>query len=237
MNIDILIYMLVFMPMVGAFVSYLIGRKDKSKRDGFVAFLTILEFALAVVLVLVSDGKDGMLVIVPEVCGMGLTFTIDGFRVLYAAIACFMWDENKVRAFMKNCQDSGKTAYLDLPNFATKKDIELLEKLIKETGISAVANNYYALSLLNVKVIGGGLNVYNSYTAAAHNLPFISAEGDMGALNKFPYMTFRHCPIKANLNSSCDKCAYADGYYYVLDNGKKLKLKRKKLSSCTFYLI
>ena len=91
MNIDILIYMLVFMPMVGAFVSYLIGRKDKSKRDGFVAFLTILEFALAVVLVLVSDGKDGMLVIVPEVCGMGLTFTIDGFRVLYAAIACFMW--------------------------------------------------------------------------------------------------------------------------------------------------
>ena len=30
---------------------------------------------------------------------------------------------------------------------------------------------------------------------------------------------------------------YADGYYYVLDNGKKLKLKRKKLSSCTFYLI
>lgn len=148
-----------------------------------------------------------------------------------------IYNENKVRAFMKNCQDSGKTAYLDLPNFATKKDIELLEKLIKETGISAVANNYYALSLLNVKVIGGGLNVYNSYTAAAHNLPFISAEGDMGALNKFPYMTFRHCPIKANLNSSCDKCAYADGYYYVLDNGKKLKLKRKKLSSCTFYLI
>lgn len=148
-----------------------------------------------------------------------------------------IYSENKVQAFIKNCQECGKIPYLDLPNFAVKNDIELLENIINKTGISTVANNYYALNLLNVKVIGGGLNVYNSYTAAAHNLPFISAEGDMGALNKFPYMTFRHCPIKSNLNSSCDKCAYTDGYYYLLDSGKKLKLKRKKLSSCTFYLI
>ena len=91
MNMDILIYMLVFMPMVGAFVSYLIGRKSKTKRDAFVAVLAILEFALAAVLVLCSDGREGTMVIVPEVCGMGLTFTVDGFRVLYAAIACFMW--------------------------------------------------------------------------------------------------------------------------------------------------
>ncbi len=91
MNIDILIYMLVFMPMVGAFVSYLIGRKSKVRRDSFVAFLTILEFGLAVTLLQKSNGMDGLLVIVPEVCGMGLTFTVDGFRVLYAAIACFMW--------------------------------------------------------------------------------------------------------------------------------------------------
>lgn len=91
MNMDILIYMLVFMPMAGAFVSYLIGRKSKAKRDGFVAVLTILEFVFAVVLVLCSDGREGTMVIVPEVCGMGLTFTVDGFRVLYAAIACFMW--------------------------------------------------------------------------------------------------------------------------------------------------
>ena len=89
--IDVLIYFLVFMPMAGAFVSYLIGRKNKIRRDSFVAFLTILEFGLAITLVMKSSGMDGTLVIVPEVCGMGLIFTIDGFRVLYAAIACFMW--------------------------------------------------------------------------------------------------------------------------------------------------
>ncbi len=89
--IAVLIYLMVFMPIAGAFVSYLIGRKSKVRRDGFVAFLTILEFGFAVTLLMNSSGMDGTLVLVPEVCGMGLFFTVDGFRVLYATIACFMW--------------------------------------------------------------------------------------------------------------------------------------------------
>lgn len=91
MYIDVLIYLMVFMPMVGAFVSYLIGRKNKKARDYFVACLTIVEFVLSVMLVVADVGHEGYLVYVPEICGMGLTFTVDGFRVLYAAIACFMW--------------------------------------------------------------------------------------------------------------------------------------------------
>ena len=82
---------MVFMPMAGSFVSYLIGRKDKGKRDAFVKILTGIEFGLAIALLLNSSGMDGTLVAVPEICGMGLNFTIDGFKVLYAAIACFMW--------------------------------------------------------------------------------------------------------------------------------------------------
>ncbi|MBQ2902544.1 MAG: NADH dehydrogenase [Agathobacter sp.] len=89
--IAILIYLMVFMPMTGALVSYLIGRKNKTARDYFVAGLTILEFVFAALLVAADVGHEGTLVYVPEVCGMGLTFTVDGFRVLYAAIACFMW--------------------------------------------------------------------------------------------------------------------------------------------------
>jgi len=90
-KIDLLIYLMVFMPMVAAFVSYLIGRKNKTARDYFVAGITILEFVLAVLLVMADVGHEGYLVYVPEICGMGLTFTVDGFRVLYAGIACFMW--------------------------------------------------------------------------------------------------------------------------------------------------
>ena len=89
--IAIVIYLLVFMPMAAALVSYLIGRKSKKGRDFFVKFITILEFCLAIKLLIDGNGLDGMLVYVPEICGMGLTFTVDGFRVLYTAIACFMW--------------------------------------------------------------------------------------------------------------------------------------------------
>lgn len=77
--------------MVGAFVSYLIGRKSKKARDYFFAGISILEFVLALTLVLQYEKWQGSIITLPEVCGMGLTFTVDGFRVLYAGIATFMW--------------------------------------------------------------------------------------------------------------------------------------------------
>ena len=91
MTISTLIYLMVFMPMVGAFVSYLVGRKSKKGRDGLVSAIAIVEFLLSAMLLIADNGAEGTLVYLPEVCGMGLTFTVDGFRVLYASIACFMW--------------------------------------------------------------------------------------------------------------------------------------------------
>ena len=91
MTISTLIYLMVFMPMVGAFVSYLVGRKSKKGRDGLVSAIAIVEFLLSAMLLIADNGAEGTLVYLPEVCGMGLTFTVDGFRVVYASIACFMW--------------------------------------------------------------------------------------------------------------------------------------------------
>ncbi len=91
MTISMLVYLMVFMPMAGAFVSYLVGRVSKKGRDYVVSGISIVEFVLAVMLLVVDNGHEGTMVYVPEICGMGLTFTIDGFRVLYAAITCFMW--------------------------------------------------------------------------------------------------------------------------------------------------
>ena len=89
--VHILVYLMVFMPMVGAFVSYLVGRKHKQARNYVVSGIAIVEFLMSVLLVAQSGQYEGMLVRVPEICGMGLHFTVDGFRVMYAAIACFMW--------------------------------------------------------------------------------------------------------------------------------------------------
>ncbi len=146
------------------------------------------------------------------------------------------YDLNTVLQFKTRCEKENKTAYLDTPNFALSKDIRLLKEIIDKTGIGVVANNYYALFLSENTIIGAGLNVYNTQTAKEFNLPVMSAEREVGTIVDYPYMTLRHCPLKNHLNASCEKCPYDDDYYYVLESGKKLKLKRRKLSDCTFCL-
>ena len=86
-----LIYLIIFMPIVGAFLSYLIGRKSKGRRDSWACAITILEFLLCLGLFLIGGAENGKTVVIPEICGMGLSFTWDGFRVIYAVIASFMW--------------------------------------------------------------------------------------------------------------------------------------------------
>lgn len=146
------------------------------------------------------------------------------------------YDLKRVSLFVSNCALKGKTPYLDTPNFALKSDVEKLKEIVTETNVGVVANNYYALSLSNNTVIGAGLNVYNNTTAVALNKPFIPAEKFDSGKYAFPYMTLRHCPIKEHVGGDCNNCKYKDGYEYLLDGNRKFKLKRKKLSTCTFYL-
>ncbi len=148
-----------------------------------------------------------------------------------------VYELDKVLALKKKCLNQGKKLYLDTPNFALQKDIELLKEIIEKTGVGIVANNYYALQFDAEIVIGGGLNTFNSVTAAHYNKPIISAEDGVLDRTEFAYMTLRHCPIKNHIGGDCKNCKYIDGYLYKMDSGKELKLKRKKLSTCTFYLV
>ena len=86
----ILLAAAVFFPMAAGIVSYLIGRKNKKLRDQFVGLTAIAEFILMVMVVLWYGAAGGSCTI-PGVCGFGLHFTADGFRVLYGAVAAFMW--------------------------------------------------------------------------------------------------------------------------------------------------
>ena len=142
-----------------------------------------------------------------------------------------------VKAFQEKCKKHNKTAFLDTPNFALEKDIALLKQIINETKIGIVANNYYALTFDTNIVVGAGLNVYNSIAAQFYNKPIITAESNISTKINFPYMTLRHCPFKSHLRANCNNCPYCDGYAYKMENGKTLKIKRKKLDSCTFYLV
>ncbi len=147
-----------------------------------------------------------------------------------------IYSVKNVSSFKDLCEKNDKHAYLDLPNFALQKDISLLKEIVEKTKIDIVANNYYALSFNANKIIGAGLNVYNNVTAQTFDLPVITAESDISNQIDYPLMTLRHCPLKSHLNANCSNCPFSNDYTYKMDNGKILKLKRKKLFSCTFYL-
>ncbi len=146
------------------------------------------------------------------------------------------YDIEDVAKFSERCKRKGAVCYLDTPNFATEEDVKILKNIINKLNIPFVANNYYALSLGENYVVGAGLNVYNNVTANLYDKPIIYAEGEHSAKIDYYYMTLRHCPLKSHTNSTCKKCVYDDKFAYKMENGKILRLKRKKLSSCTFYL-
>lgn len=141
-----------------------------------------------------------------------------------------------VQNFINKCNEKKCKPYLDLPNFATSDDIKLLKDIIEKTKVGIVANNYYALELSENRIIGWGLNVYNSVTASEFNRPAMCAESGISFKQKAPFMTLRACPFKSHMKANCNNCPYKKGYHLEMQNGTRLNIERKKISSCTFYL-
>lgn len=90
---NVLICSIVFIPMTAAIVSYITGRFNKNIRNCFAELVTGVTFGFALYLCIQTPMSDSASVIVeiPYICGLGLHFTIDGFRAVYGTIAAFMW--------------------------------------------------------------------------------------------------------------------------------------------------
>lgn len=160
--------------------------------------------------------------------------------------------------FSKNNLDKfasiGGEKYVMLPNYADSYDLKMLKDVTKDYDFNIVCNNLYALNFEGKKIAGSFLNVYNSFAIEllkefGINTFFIAELSEQEFLElqennpdctllryKKVYMTLRHCPLKNNGVCQCSSCVYEDGFVYQMDNGIKLKLKRKKIHGCTFYL-
>lgn len=99
MSGNFILLFLVFYPIIGALVSYLIGRKWKTARDYFAQFVAISEFLIILDLMIkyVISMQSGIAE-AAEIsfswfffAGGGLHFALDGFRALYGTIAALMW--------------------------------------------------------------------------------------------------------------------------------------------------
>ena len=87
---SVLLFLVLF-PIVGAFISYLIGRKNKTLRDYFVAFVCIVDLLVMVFLFTRAANGEVLHYYVYNICGQYLHLELDGFRAIYGTICAFMW--------------------------------------------------------------------------------------------------------------------------------------------------
>ncbi len=91
---NIILGILVFYPFLGGLLCGVLGRKNEKARDYFADFVTVSEFLLMLCVFIFGSRRGGETVFqlgIPGVCGMGLSFTMDGFRLIYGLIAAWMW--------------------------------------------------------------------------------------------------------------------------------------------------
>ncbi len=82
-----LLIFLVLFPMAGAIVSYITGRSHKSARDWVVLAVTVVELFGALMLV----NFPGASLQLGGVCGLGISFQADGFRMVMALLTAAVW--------------------------------------------------------------------------------------------------------------------------------------------------
>ena len=80
---------LVFWPIIGSFITYIIGRKNKHMRNIFAIFVTALEFLVMISLYPTLESQISFQW--TGFAGSRLYFKLDGFRFIYGTITSFMW--------------------------------------------------------------------------------------------------------------------------------------------------
>lgn len=87
---SVLLFLVLF-PIVGAFISYLIGQKNKTLRDYFAALVCIIDLLIMIYLFTRVVGGEIIHCYVYNICGQYLHLELDGFRAIYGTICAFMW--------------------------------------------------------------------------------------------------------------------------------------------------
>ena len=144
---------------------------------------------------------------------------------------------------------------LFLPTIMSGKDLEIIKTFLNNSTKkhSLYANNIGCLNFVNYghKVIASPLlNIKNNYAIKCLNTLNISticasieADENFAKQNNlisfesgnFPLMTFAHCPVKTNKNTTCAKCEYSCNFNYV-SNKNTYKITRRKINYCYFEL-
>ena len=87
---------LVLWPMFGGLLSYIAGRFNRRARDYLADIVCLVELGAAIT----SYKHIGAELSISGVCGLGISFTLDGFRYIYSVIIAFMWAATTIFTFL-----------------------------------------------------------------------------------------------------------------------------------------
>ena len=88
---NVMLLLLVLTPIVAAMISFIIGRQSKLWRDYFACFVFVCVFVWMLLLSLGANNQSPPYFEWQAFAGFGISFTLDGFRAVYATITAFMW--------------------------------------------------------------------------------------------------------------------------------------------------
>ncbi|MDO5564160.1 MAG: proton-conducting transporter membrane subunit [Eubacteriales bacterium] len=128
---NIILFIVSILPICGAFIGYLIGRKNKNIRDYFDWGVCIIEFIL--LLFLLIQGLNGITMecFMPFICNRGLTFKLDGFRAIYIVICGLMWMMTTIfsKEYMEHYHNRNRYYLFTLITFAATEGVFLSNDL------------------------------------------------------------------------------------------------------------
>ena len=116
MRENMILAVLVFLPILGGLIGWIIGQKNEKYRDRTAIGVVVLEFLLMLSCFSGFGGGIGteafLTFYIPEICGFGLSFTLDGFRLVYGTVAAFMWMMTSVFSNVYMAHSHSKNRYV-----------------------------------------------------------------------------------------------------------------------------
>ena len=87
----LLVLFLILFPIVSGIGGYFLGKKFPRIRDYLFIGCNVIEMLVMVILILCYSSFSSSLISIPYIAGLGLSFSVDNFRLIYASVSIFLW--------------------------------------------------------------------------------------------------------------------------------------------------
>ena len=86
-----LLFVVTVLPILGSLIQMFIYKKEDAYKANVANTIVLLEMAACAYLFMCMTQNGSLYYALDYVCGLGLSFKLDGFRAVYSLIAAFMW--------------------------------------------------------------------------------------------------------------------------------------------------